>query len=243
MTDHTDDLTTVGGVGLGIVPKQKRGIEVRNRLFDAAMKEFSEHGIAASRVERIVAEAGTSWGTFFRYFPRKEDVLLLAAARHFRDHVRPVMDRGLADPERSIRSIAHELFMETMTPRYPPVVHAELLAETQRYPPRFAAMLGEGDLPVIAMVTKLMEEAQKRGEIRSDVPAFTCATVLVPGVFFSTAPYVRMVAAGKAPASKIAEVASVAFDLAWDGLSGEPRNAGSDGGGEAREAESPAAHR
>ncbi|HMW44538.1 MAG TPA: TetR/AcrR family transcriptional regulator, partial [Solirubrobacterales bacterium] len=57
----------VGGVGLGAIPKQQRGIEVRDRLYEAAVAEIDAKGIEESRVENIVAEAGTSWGTFFRY--------------------------------------------------------------------------------------------------------------------------------------------------------------------------------
>ena len=36
----------------------------------------------------MIADAGVSWATFFRYFPRKEDVLIELAARHFREQVR-----------------------------------------------------------------------------------------------------------------------------------------------------------
>ena len=86
------DAAVIDGVGLGTVPLQKRSIEVRDRLFEESIREFSERGVTGSRVENIVAAAGTSWGTFFRYFPRKEDVLLFAAAEHFRSVVRPAYD-------------------------------------------------------------------------------------------------------------------------------------------------------
>jgi len=48
------------------------------------MKEFARHGFDQARVEDIVADAGVSWGTFFRYFPRKEDVLLQMGVEHSR---------------------------------------------------------------------------------------------------------------------------------------------------------------
>jgi len=98
------------------------GDAVRDRLFEAALAEFEEHGVEASRVERIVAAAGTSWGTFFRYFPRKEDVLILAAARHVQRHVRPVVDEGLADGARDGRDIARAAVTALTTPtRAPPI--------------------------------------------------------------------------------------------------------------------------
>ena len=81
ITPPTPESVLVGGVGLGATPKQQRGIEVRDRLYAAAVKEIDAKGIEESRVENIVAEAGTSWGTFFRYFPRKEDIFLHESAK------------------------------------------------------------------------------------------------------------------------------------------------------------------
>ena len=62
------------------VPRQRRAVTTRRRLYEAAMAEYARVGLEAARVEDIVAAAGVSWGTFFHYFPAKEDVLLDAAA-------------------------------------------------------------------------------------------------------------------------------------------------------------------
>ena len=43
------------------------------------MAEYERAGLEHARVEDIVAAAGVSWGTFFHYFPTKEDVLLHAS--------------------------------------------------------------------------------------------------------------------------------------------------------------------
>src|SRR5580704_2444764 len=64
----------------GPTPRQRRAVATRRRLYEAAMAEYAEVGLDAARVEDIVAAAGVSWGTFFHYFPAKEDVLLDAAA-------------------------------------------------------------------------------------------------------------------------------------------------------------------
>src|SRR5580698_11515960 len=61
-------------------PRQRRAVATRQRLYEAAMDEYARVGIDQARVEDIVAAAGVSWGTFFHYFPAKEDVLLDAAA-------------------------------------------------------------------------------------------------------------------------------------------------------------------
>lgn len=208
----------IDGVSLGIEPMQKRGIEARNRLFDAAMDEFEAQGIEGSRVENIVAAAGASWGTFFRYFPRKEDVLLYAAADHFRKYLRPAYESGRHDPDRTMREVAAELFTQMMVPRYSPSVHAAMLDQTVRHPARFAAILGEGDLPIIVLVTDLIQEGQRRGEIRDDVDAFESAIVIGAGVMFSTTRVLGAVALGKLPVTEIDAIAGRAFDLVWVGL-------------------------
>jgi AcrR family transcriptional regulator len=216
----SDDPAAIGGLGLGVVPKQRRGIEVRERLFEAAMTEFAAHGVEGSRVENIVADAGTSWGTFFRYYPRKEDVLLDASARHLRDHVLPAHEAGKSDPERTVRSLAREFFILMMTPRRETRVHAEMIAETVRHPARFATFLGEGVQPIAAVMVGLMEVGVERREVRSDVPVLTCATALVGGVVFSTAQVLRAVAEGRLPGSEIPAVADRAFEAVWGGVDG-----------------------
>src|ERR1700734_681408 len=64
----------------GPTPRQRRAVATRRRLYEAAMAEYTRVGLEAARVEDIVAAAGVSWGTFFHYFPAKEDVLLDAGA-------------------------------------------------------------------------------------------------------------------------------------------------------------------
>lgn len=208
----------VGGVGLGAVPKQKRGIEVRDRLYEAAIREIDSKGIEESRVENIVAEAETSWGTFFRYFPRKEDVFLHESARHFREYMRPAWDEAIADEETPIREGTRRVILLMMEPQVSPRFHAEMLTETLSHPARFAAILDEGELPLAVMMAGLLAEGQRRGEVKPDAPIPICAAVLLAGVMFSAARVLRDVAAGERPGSEIAEVANQAFDLAWTGV-------------------------
>lgn len=220
--NSSNDPAVIDGVGLGVIPKQQRGVEVRDRLFDAAIVEFTARGVEGSRVENIVAAAGTSWGTFFRYFPRKEDVLLYAAAQHFRDFVRPAYDEGLADPDRPTRGVLGEVFAAVMSPRLAPELHAAFLDQTVRFPARFAAILNEGELPIVILASNLVERGQARGEVRTDIPAMECALVIGAGVMFSTRTVLGRVARGELPGSEIGVVAERALDLVWTGLEHSP---------------------
>jgi AcrR family transcriptional regulator len=49
--------------------------ETRKRLLQAAVEEFSLHGYAGANVNRIAASAGYSIGTFYNYFPTKQDLM------------------------------------------------------------------------------------------------------------------------------------------------------------------------
>lgn len=213
---------SIGNIGIGAVPTQRRGIDMRERLYAAALAEFETRGVEASRVEPIVARVGSSWGTFFRYFPRKEDVLILAGVRHFRERVRPVVDTGLEDPSRSRRGVARAAVEALATPTGSPLLHAEMLSEVVRFPLRFAAMLDEGELPLVGLFATLMSDAQERGEVRSDIPPGVCATVLAAGVVFSIAQAIFAVAADRIPKADAREIAGLAFEAAWTGVQAAP---------------------
>ncbi|AAS05891.1 TetR/AcrR family transcriptional regulator [Mycobacterium avium subsp. paratuberculosis] len=56
--------------------REARRRETRARLFDAALAEISQRGLAAADVSAIVADAGVARGTFYFHFPTKEHVLV-----------------------------------------------------------------------------------------------------------------------------------------------------------------------
>lgn len=194
---------------------------MRARLLSAATKELAAEGLEGARVENIVAEAGTSWGTFFRYFPRKEDVLLVTFADLFRDHVRPAFDRALEDRQLTTEDVAKITFNELLEPRMGPRLQAEMIIETIQRPLRFAAILGEGELPLVALIAKLIVVGQQREEVRSDTPAHICAMALTAGVVFPVSRTLGAVAAGELTMMQLREVFDQAFDVAWGGF--QPR--------------------
>jgi AcrR family transcriptional regulator len=56
-------------------PSTARGEATRSRLLEAAEAEFGEKGFSRSSVSSITRRAGVGQGTFYLYFPSKEDAL------------------------------------------------------------------------------------------------------------------------------------------------------------------------
>ena len=55
--------------------RERHSAAVRQRLFDAAMRLFAERGFTETTVEDITNAADVGKGTFFNYFPSKEELL------------------------------------------------------------------------------------------------------------------------------------------------------------------------
>lgn len=54
----------------------KKAIDKRRIILDAALKTFVRRGYSETRVSEIASEAGVAEGTLYNYFPSKEDLLL-----------------------------------------------------------------------------------------------------------------------------------------------------------------------
>jgi AcrR family transcriptional regulator len=68
-------------------PRTKPPEERRDDLMSAAQDLFLAQGIAATTVEQITSAAGVAKGTFYLYFPTKEDVLVPLGDRYAEQHL------------------------------------------------------------------------------------------------------------------------------------------------------------
>lgn len=76
-------------------PVTRRGEATRRKLLEAAEKEFGEKGFHAASVTSITMRAGVGQGTFYNYFPSKEDAL-----RELVRHMGSELRRSLSDATR-----------------------------------------------------------------------------------------------------------------------------------------------
>jgi len=201
------------GARLPEPPKQARGARKRERLYAAALARFEREGVAETRVEDVIADAEVSWATFFRYFPRKEDVLIEAIARHFREHAMPLVERAVADSRTRVRKTIERLLVALLTAEeMTQPLHNQAFIEVFSNPDRFAAMVDNGHpAPLIGLVAELLDEGRRRGEVGPGLePGFAALTVTAGAMF----PAVQAAAAGAEPAISIGP----ALDLLWSGI-------------------------
>src|SRR3954447_5917014 len=194
-------------------PTQARGFEKRDRIYRAAIDRFRADGVAATKVDDVIADADVSWATFFRYFPRKGDVLIEAAARHFRDHVRPSAKALLADRRLKTSTVIRRLLVSLLQPAdLPPAVHGAALLEIFANPDRFAALVGEGPSPpVTVLLEEVLAEGQKRGEVRSDLDTTVAALTVIAGIALIGA---QAAAIGIDPSEPVA----ASMEINWRGI-------------------------
>lgn len=161
--------------------RQRRSADIRERLFRAALKLFSEKGIEDTTVEDITNAADVGKGTFFNYFPSKDHILIAfsemqlsklhAAVETLREHSQPIPDflNGL-----SVR-------MTEEPAKAPDVVRAILQAYLSTSTVRSA--MRENQARAHGLLTQVVQLGQDRGDIRRDLPAGELAHVFRQTVF------------------------------------------------------------
>jgi AcrR family transcriptional regulator len=154
---------------------------IPERLLGAATRLFAENGYEATSVQEIVAAAGVTKGAMYHYFAAKDDLLyeiyhrLLALQTERLEH----FAAGPRAPEERLRAAAVDVVctgcdhLDELTVFFrsmhllPAEKRKAVRAERRRYHERFRA---------------LVEEGQRAGTFRTDVPADLAVTFLFGAV-------------------------------------------------------------
>lgn len=211
---------------LGVVPQQRRSVEKRQRVLDAALKEFARNGVDGARVETIVADAGVAWGTFFHYFPRKEDVLLAAGVEHQRQF-EAALDEAAADGAASVRDVVLAGYQAWSKQRVGQRLNVEIAREILASPNRFERMLDPGGALLYNRIATLLEVGQRRGEVRADVDAIAMARILNGAILLTFSRVGISGGAGLPREADLNELFRTTFQVIWSGIEieaeGRPR--------------------
>jgi len=162
----------------GAGARDRQRAETRERLFQAALDEIRHQGVAGAQVDRIVASVGVARGTFYFHFPTKEDVLLEWERRREGEIVALLKDSphlqlplrmaliGIVSFLIALESAPSErrLLMETLA------MHVRHMADPDAY-------------PLLDELSRMVEVARGRGEVRGDVMPRELAILFLSNVF------------------------------------------------------------
>lgn len=196
--------------------RQRRSLQIRERLFRAALNVFAETGFAESTVEDITNAADVGKGTFFNYFPSKEHILLAFGEMQLERLQAAVESAHQSQEPLPVFLSALRARMTEEPARNPSIVRAILQANLSSPPVREA--MAKNHARAQSLLTQLIQLGQKRGEIRLDLPASELALVFRQTVFGTLLLWSLF---GDAT---LPERIDMAFQVLWTGLA--PRNSG-----------------
>lgn len=172
---------SVAPTGRGV--REARRLETRARLFDAALTEMAQRGLAAADVSAIAAAAGVARGTFYFHFPTKEHVLVELERNEETRIISELGESELGEATGDLTAVLSKL-----------VAHV-LKAEHRLGAVVFRDMLGlhfssarpvEDELarhPLAEFLVGVIGRAQDSGQLSPDVNAAELATFFLAGLF------------------------------------------------------------
>jgi AcrR family transcriptional regulator len=164
--------------------RERKKIETKEKIFKAALSLFLEKGFENTTVEEITEKADVGKGTFFNYFPRKESILSYLGEK-----------RMEAIQEAFRETLSEDLAIEVILKR----IFEILVRENKKEKPLVKGMVmqllksresvkeqaPEKPLYFRSFLEHLIDEGQRRGEIRREFKTLQLAEIL-EGVYFSS---------------------------------------------------------
>lgn len=206
---------------MGRLPRQGRSRETRQKIFDAAMAAYASKGVDGATTEEIVTAAGVGWGTFFNFFPRKEDVLLVAAIEVQQDVQRAIaadVARGGTVGE-NIRAAYRALVAGVRPPALLAAVVREVLARGQRYE---AMVHREGYAALWVAIADVLERGHQDGSVRAAVDARLQAKILHSAMLGVLARVGVPGQVGLPESMDLAALVDTTLDILWAGIGTVP---------------------
>lgn len=153
-------------------------------ILAAALEVFAERGFHSARLEEVARRAGVSKGALYLYFETKADLFRAVV----KDAVAPNIERvhavASADIhfDQAVRIGLRMLAAKVISDRRITGVVKLVIAESRNHP-ELAAIWHETVVePGIGLMTRLITEAQARGEVRAGDPRLFAFGVMGPMV-------------------------------------------------------------
>jgi TetR/AcrR family transcriptional regulator len=173
-----------------------RAAETRARILDAALGEFSTHGLAGARTDRIANSAGVNKALLYYYFESKENLYLAALemiSAKIRDRTLAVFLRESSPGERVLRS-ALEHFDRILTQHeFQGLMQQEMIRMHKGESGALPILVKRVFAPVMTMYQAMVREGIESGElIQADWMQIHLATLGANVFYFLSAPIWRI---------------------------------------------------
>jgi NADH dehydrogenase len=144
--------------------REEKKEQQRQAILETAVGLFRERGFDQTRVQDVTERLRISEATFFNYFPTKQSVLE-AAAVDLLDRTTSLLHRDVEDDDRPVLERLEELVRSFATHFAGDREFAGLLALNAQL-----WLLRRQRQETYELLTDLLEEGQRRGEVRRDLP-------------------------------------------------------------------------
>ncbi len=196
--------------------RERRRVETRERIVRAALRLFSERGVTATTVEDITNAADVGKGTFFNYFPSKEQILADVCQSQM-GTIKEFVSRAVKSTQ-PVALVLYELAVIKTREfaRSPALVH-NILAPT---------LAGEVTRQQMAdelirdrhVIEELMAARQKRGELREDFTPLELAHQFQRAFFGTTVLW------SLEPSKPLPECLKEMSEVLWSGMRAQTAN-------------------
>jgi TetR/AcrR family transcriptional regulator len=173
-----------------------RAAETRARILDAALSEFSTHGLAGARTDRIANSAGVNKALLYYYFESKENLYLAALemiSAKIRDRTLAVFLRECSPGERVLRS-ALEHFDRILTQHeFQGLMQQEMIRLHKGESSALEVLVKRIFAPAMTMYQSMVREGIESGElIQADWLQIQLAALGANVFYFLSAPVWRI---------------------------------------------------
>jgi TetR/AcrR family transcriptional regulator len=176
----------------------ERADQARTRILDAATREFSAHGLAGARTERIAEAAGVNKALLYYYY-RSKDALYEASLKELADRLALttmlVLNREASAGERLLRFALNHFDRIYSQPVFQTLMQQEMIRLRKGESGALSPLVETLFKPMGVRMLAVAEEGIRSGELIPVEPSQLIYATLGPNVFyFLSAPMMRFIA-------------------------------------------------
>jgi TetR/AcrR family transcriptional regulator len=175
----------------------ERADQTRARILDAAVRQFSENGLAGARTEQIAEAAGVNKALLYYYFEGKE-ALYAAALESVAEGVRAssmaVLDGNASTGERFLASVLNHFDRIHTNRGFQSLMQQEMIRLHRGEDNALSTLVERVFRPMMERMRQVLEEGIASGELIRTDPAQIIYAALGANVFyFLSAPLMRLI--------------------------------------------------